>query len=189
MPMGPVTDRSRMLPPPPAIPAPTPRFEIPQPQQATQPVARDRSSRARSRSMAAILALVALVAGIPLVFFSAPESIVRLWPASASLYNALGMPVNTRGFKIIATHTQEMNNTVPVIAIKGQIINETDRDMPVPKVRLAVRDQAGKELYHWTVLADQHHLGPRQQGTFSARLESPPSDAYDLEVRFAKTDE
>jgi hypothetical protein len=188
MPSGPVTDRSRMLPAPSSMPAPNPRFEIPQAQPMSPPVASDRQ-RARSRSMAGILALVAFVAGIPLLFFSAPESIVKLWPASASLYNALGMPVNTRGFKIIATHTQEMNNTVPVIAIKGQIINETDRDLTVPRVRLAVRDQAGKELYHWTVLADQRHLGARQQGTFSARLESPPSDAYDLEVRFAKQDE
>ncbi len=187
MPSGPVTDRSRMLPAP-SIPAPTPRFEIPQPQQMSPPASSDRQ-RARSRSMAGILALVAFVAGIPLLFFSAPESIVKLWPASASLYNALGMPVNTRGFKIVATHTQEMNNTVPVIAIKGEIINETDRDLPVPRVRLAVRDQAGKELYHWTVLADQRHLGPKEKGTFAARLESPPSDAYDLEVRFAKKDE
>jgi hypothetical protein len=145
--------------------------------------------RARSRSMAGILALVALIAGFPLLFFSLPEQVVQLWPQSASLYEWLGQPVNARGFKIIASYNQELNNTVPVIAIKGRIINETDRELPVPKVRLAVRDARKRELYHWIVAADQERLGGHEEGTFSARLESPPPDAHDLEVRFVKAGE
>lgn len=195
MPAGPVTDRSRMLPPPSApIAQPMPRFEIPPPVQPASRAPfpgfgmRDRLS-ARSRSMSGIVALVALIAGFPLMFFTLPTEIVKLWPESASLYEWLGMPVNARGFKIIATHTQELNNAVPVISIKGQIINETNRELAVPKIRLAVRDQAGKELYHWTVLADQQRLGPHAEGSFTARLESPPPDAADLEVRFAKAGE
>lgn len=127
--------------------------------------------------------------GALLLFFSLPNEIARIWPASASVYEAMGIEVNVRGFKIIANHSQELNNSVPVIVIDGKIINETDRALDVPKVRLAVRDTAGKEIYHWTVLADQARLGPREEGTFKARLESPPADAADLEVRFAKTDE
>lgn len=191
MPAGPVTDKSRMLPPPPgSIAQPLPRFEMPHtPPPPMGGSALGERLRARSRSMAGIFALIALVAGFPLLFFSLPEEIVQIWPESASLYEWLGTPVNARGFKIIATHSQELNNTVPVIAIKGQIINETDRELAVPKIRLAVRDQRGRELYHWTVLADQQRLGPREEGTFSARLESPPPDAADLEVRFAKAGE
>jgi predicted Zn finger-like uncharacterized protein len=188
-PAGPVTDKSRMLPPPPgSIAQPVPRFEIPPPPPMPHTPAGDRQ-RARSRSLAGLMVLLAFLAGFLLLFLYMPNEIAQLWPESASLYEALGMPVNTRGFKIIATHTQELDKSVPVIAIKGQIINETDRELAVPKVRLAVRDQSGKELYHWTVLADQQRLGPREQGTFSARLESPPGEAYDLEVRFAKTGE
>jgi len=200
-PAGPVTDKSRMLPPPPgSIAQPLPRFEIPAP--LTHPSSPSSSPsvsipgfgvsdrlRARSRSMAGIFALVALVAGFPLLFFSLPEEIVQLWPESASLYEWLDMPVNARGFKIIATHSQEMNGSVPTIAIKGQIINETDRELAVPKIRLSVRDKDQKELYHWTVLADQQRLGPHEEGSFTARLESPPPDAADLEVRFAKAGE
>ena len=187
-PSGPVTDKSRMLPPPPgAIPQPVPRFEVPPPPPSASPFG-DRQ-RARSRSLAGVMVLLATVAGFLLFFIYMPETIARVWPESASLYEALGMPVNLRGFKIIATHTQELDNTGPVIAIKGRIINETDRELAVPKVRLAVRDQSGKEIYHWTVLADQQRLGPREEGSFSARLESPPADAVDLEVRFAKAGE
>ena len=96
------------------------------------------------------------------------------------------MPVNTRGFKIIASHSQELDNTVPVIAIKGQIINETDRELAVPKVRLAVRDQGGQGNLSLDGPRRSVALGPHEQGTFSARLESPPAEAADLEVRFAK---
>jgi predicted Zn finger-like uncharacterized protein len=176
------------------------RFEIPAP--LTHPPSPSSSSsrsipgfgvsdrvRTRSRSMIGIVALVALVAGFPLLFFLLPQEIVRLWPESASLYDWLDMPVNARGFKIIATHSQEMNGSVPTIAIKGQIINETDRELEVPKIRLSVRDKDKRELYHWTVLADQQKLGPREEGSFTARLESPPPDAADLEVRFAKAGE
>ena len=189
-PAGPVTDKSRMLPAPSgSISQPIPRFEVPPPLSRTGGPGMTDRLRARSRSMAGILALVALVAGLPLLFFSLPEEIVQIWPESASLYEWLGRPVNARGFKIIATHTQELNNTVPVISIKGQIINETDRDLAVPKVRLAVRDARGRELYHWIVAADQDRLGGHEEGTFSARLESPPADAHDLEVRFVKAGE
>ena len=177
-----------LAPPPGSIAQPVPRFEIPPPPPiAATPVA-DRQ-RARSRSLAGLSILFAFLAGFVLLFLYMPTEIAQVWPESATLYEALGMPVNTVGFKIVASHTQELDKTVPVIAIKGQIINETDRERAVPKVRLAVRDQSGKEIYHWTVLADQQRLGPREQGTFSARLESPPAEAADLEVRFARPGE
>jgi predicted Zn finger-like uncharacterized protein len=203
MPSGPVTDRSRMLPAPSSsgtLAEPLPRFDIPPPPpprpmptgMPPPPQAAATATRrqhARSRSMLLMMAGGATFVGALLLFFTLPNEIARIWPGAASIYGALGMDVNVVGFKIIATQKNELNNSVPVIAISGQIINETDRELDVPKVRLAVRDQAGKEIYHWTVLADQSRLGPRQQGTFSARLESPPSDAVDLEVRFAKVDE
>ena len=180
--------------PAPSVLQPPPRFEIPHPQpMSTMPppgaVASSNRQRARSRSMMMMMVGSATLVGALLLFFSLPSDIARLWPASASVYSALGIEVNISGFKIIASHSQELNNSVPVIVINGQIINETDRELDVPKVRLAVRDQGGKEIYHWTVLADQSRLGPREKGTFKARLESPPADAADLEVRFAKVDE
>jgi len=179
-----------MLPPPPgSIPQPVPRFEIPPPPPMTGTPFGGERQRARARSLAGMMVLMAFLAGFILLFLYMSNTIAQIWPESASLYEAIGIPVNTRGFKIIASHSQELDSTGPVIAIKGQIINETDRELAVPKVRLAVRDQSGREIYHWTVLADQQRLGPREQGTFSARLESPPSEAYDLEVRFAKNGE
>lgn len=139
-----------------------------------------------------MLGLVAALAALSLflvVFFSLPNEIATYWPQTAGVYNALGFEVNRRGFKIIATQSQEFSNSIPIIVIKGDLVNETDRDLVVPPVRISVRDHAKKELHSWIVRADQEHVGPRGKGTFSARLESPPTDAVDLEVRFAREGE
>lgn len=146
--------------------------------------------RARSRGFIGLVAALATLSLALVVFFSIPpQDMVAYWPQSAGVYNALGIQVNKSGFKIIATQTQELANSIPIIVIKGELINETDRELEVPPVRIAVRDRGKKELHHWIVRAEQDHVGPRGKGSFSARLESPPADAVDLEVRFAREGE
>jgi hypothetical protein len=174
------------------------RFEVPQqpdfePLSAPEPMMPQpypqERGKARTRGMAGLMVMLAGVALFLTVFLSLPNEIATFWPQTASVYSALGIEVNKSGFKIVATQTQELANSIPIIVIKGEIINETDRDRDVPSVRLSVRDRAGKELHAWVVRADQDSLGPRAKGTFSARLESPPADAFDLEVRFAREGE
>jgi len=197
---GPITDRSRMLGPPPAEPAmhSLPRFEAPSPPKSFEALSASQDSmsaqfsnrrRERSRGMTGLVIVLASFALFLLVFLSLPNEIATYWPQTASLYNALGYEVNKSGFRIVATQTQELANSIPIIVIKGQIINETGRELTVPSVRLSIRDRAGRELHNWIVRADQDRLGPRGEGSFSARLESPPADAYDLEVRFAREGE
>ena len=200
---GPITDRSRMLGPPPSaepsFPS-LPQFEVPPPQSfeplsvppeqmaaPQNPFGEHR--RARSRGMAGLMVILAALSLFLVVFFSLPNEIATYWPQTASLYNALGMQVNKSGFTIKATQTQEVANSIPIIVIKGELINETDRDLPVPSVRIAVRDRNKRELHSWIVRPDQEHVGARGKGSFSARLESPPADAVDLEVRFVREGE
>lgn len=123
------------------------------------------------------------------VFFSLPNDIARYWPQTASIYNALGYQVNTRGFEIVATQSTEIANSLQIIVIKGELRNVTERELPAPSVRIAVRDRHQKELHHWIVRPDQESVGPRGKGTFSARLESPPADAVDIQFRLAREGE
>ena len=123
------------------------------------------------------------------VFFSMSEDIARNWPQTASLYNALGYNVNTKGFEIVATQSEEYANSLRIIVIKGELVNVTGRELPTPSVRIAVRDRHEKELHHWIVKPDQESVGPRGKGSFSARLESPPADAVDIQFRLAKEGE
>lgn len=201
--VGPITDRSRMLGPPPSEPSfpPLPNFDVP-PQQPFEPLSsppeqmvpqstmpRREPRTARSRGMVGLMVGLGALSLLLVVFFSLPREISGLLPQTIGIYNALGIEVNKSGFKIIATQTQEVANSIPIIVIKGELVNETDTELEVPSVRIAVRDRAKRELHHWIVKADQELVGPRGKGSFSARLENPPADAVDLEVRFAREGE
>jgi hypothetical protein len=188
VPHGPVTDKSRMLPPPPgSISQPIPRVQAP-PIPEPPPTVRDDAQRASSRRWAAVLLLAALVVGGSWVVAFMRTEVATLFPPAASLYSWLGVPVNTRGFDIKASTSQELANGVPVIAIKGEITNITDRELPVPKLNLRVLDQNKRELYRWTMMPDQPRLAGHQSQSFTTRLESPPADTADIEIRLAKPD-
>jgi predicted Zn finger-like uncharacterized protein len=186
VPHGPVTDKSRMLPPPPgSISQPIPRVQSPA---IEAPSPRDDAQRASSRRAVAWLILVAFVAATAWATVSLRKEIATVFPPAARAYAWFGVPVNTRGFDIVARTSQELANGVPVIAIKGEIINVTDREQPVPKLNLRVLDQNKRELYRWMVLPDQPKLAGHQRESFSARLESPPADTAEIEIRLAKPD-
>lgn len=111
--------------------------------------------------------------------------VVRLLPQTASLYAAIGMPVNLRGLSLddLSTAT-EMHEGVPILVVRGKIINVTGAITEVPRLKLVVRDAARREIYSWTVAASAARLLPYQTTDFSSRLASPPAGSKDVMVRF-----
>ena len=111
--------------------------------------------------------------------------VVRLLPQTASLYAAVGMPVNLRGLSLddLSTAT-EMHEGVPILVVRGKIINVTGAITEVPRLKLVVRDAARREIYSWTVGASAARLLPYQTTDFSSRLASPPAGSKDVMVRF-----
>ncbi|HET7679704.1 MAG TPA: DUF3426 domain-containing protein [Xanthobacteraceae bacterium] len=130
---------------------------------------------------AAILVLLALNAGI--VGWRA--DIVRLLPQTASLYAAVGLPVNLRGlsFENVRMSRSE-HEGVGVLIVEGSIVNVTARPLEVPRLRLAVRNDAKNEIYAWTMQPPRSVLGPGDTLPFRSRLASPPADAREVQVRF-----
>ena len=201
--VGPITDRSRMLGPPPEPehdpqpdnyagvfdvrpgPAYEPLSAPPEQLVPRQPMPAREQGSARYRGMVGLVAGAGLFSLLLVVFFSLPREIAAMLPQTVGIYNALGIEVNKTGFRIEATQSQEIANSILIIAIKGELINETDSELQAPSVRIAVRDKAGKELHHWIVKSDRDMVGPRGKAPFSARLESPPPDSFDLEFRIA----
>lgn len=156
VPHGPVTDKSRMLPPPPgSISQPIPRVQSP----VVEPpvAARDDAQRASSRRAVAWLILVAFVAALAWASVSLRTEIATLSPLAARAYAWLGVRVNTVGFDIVAKTSQELANGVPVIVIKGEVINVTDRERPVPKLNLRVLDQNKRELHPPSIACKNSH--------------------------------
>jgi predicted Zn finger-like uncharacterized protein len=111
--------------------------------------------------------------------------IVRVLPQTASLFAAIGLPVNLRGLSFAnVTSARELQEDVSVLVVEGAIANKTAASIDVPRLRLAVRNQGGGEIYIWTALPDRSTLGPGETLPFRSRLASPPAEGRDVVVRF-----
>jgi hypothetical protein len=130
---------------------------------------------------AAIVVLVAVLGGI--VF--GRSKIVQIAPQTASLFSAIGLPVNLRGlvFENVRT-TGEVHEGVPVLIVEGTIANVADKTVEVPRLRFAMRNRGGQEIYAWTSVTGRSILSPGETATFRTRLASPPSEGREVVVRF-----
>lgn len=132
----------------------------------------------------ALAATIVLFAGLSVHF---RLNIVKMLPGSAQLYAQLGMPVNVRGMSFAnVVYKHDFENGLPILAIKGEVINLTDQQQVLPRVRFGLLDKTDQELYHWTVRVDKKPIGPNARVKFVTRLASPPKGAEGLIVRFAK---
>ena len=129
----------------------------------------------------AILTLVA----VNLMLIGWRSNVVRWLPQTASLYAAIGLPVNLRGLIFADVTTErETRDGVEVLLIQGTIVNDAKRAVEVPRLRFSVRYPSGYEVYSWTALPTRNVLLPGETLPFSSRLASPPREGDRVEVRF-----
>lgn len=135
--------------------------------------------------MPSLPALIAVLGGVILVLFAARSQIVRYAPQTASFYELLGMPVNLRGldFENIRV-TRDIQDGIPVLVVEGKIVSATKGIAEVPRLRFALHDQAGKEIYTWTMMPSRTLLASGETLPFRSRLASPPAESRDVSIRF-----
>jgi predicted Zn finger-like uncharacterized protein len=135
----------------------------------------------RSMWTSGILTLIAL----NLMLIGWRSDVVRWLPQTASLYAAIGLPVNLRGLVFANVTTErETNDGVEVLVVQGTIVNTLKRPVEVPRLRFSVRYQSGYEVYSWTALPNRNVLLPGESLPFSTRLASPPREGDRVQVRF-----
>ena len=85
--------------------------------------------------------------------------------------------MNLRGlaFENIKT-SREIQEGVPILVVEGEIVGASRRRSEVPRLRFAVRDGAGGEIYAWTALPTRTVLPPGEPLPFRSRLASPPAE-------------
>lgn len=129
----------------------------------------------------AILAVVALDAAL----IAWRTQVVKAAPPTASLYAAIGLPVNLRGLSFMNVRTgSETHDGVQVLVLEGTVVNSSARVVEVPRLRFSVRNKAGQEIYTWTALPTRTILSPGESLPFRSRLASPPPETRDVLVRF-----
>jgi predicted Zn finger-like uncharacterized protein len=140
--------------------------------------ARRKQAHRSSRWTALILVLFAF--NVALV--GARSEVVRFFPQTASLFAAVGLPVNLRNLKFENLRiSKEAQEGLSSLIVEGTIISITSRPVEVPRLR----DTAGQEVYTWTALPGRSILGPGEKLDFRSRFVSPPDNAVDVMVRFA----
>lgn len=192
--------------PEPAIEPPVPAAEIAPQEPVSEPAAggispiRDFAppSSATAEPRAPLAPRLAIVAGwvglfavLLLIAFAAityRQHIASIWPQSTGVYNSLGLAVNASGLDFQKVdYRRETEDGQVVLAVSGEIVNTSSRQLPVPQtVRVTLSDSGKRELYHWTFKPSVTLLAPGQSAPFLTRLASPPSAARNLEVSFPK---
>ncbi|MGV8997407.1 MAG: zinc-ribbon domain-containing protein [Parvibaculaceae bacterium] len=152
----------------------------------------DVASMRRGRVVGAIgwVLLVLFVAGTIYSVVQYRREIAAFWPSTAKLYEAAGAPINLVGFELTkVTYERQDENGLPVLAIKGEVVNVSGETKRVPRIRVGLRDENQQELYHWTFALPESELKSAAKAEFTTRLSSPPAGARDLEVRFVEPNE
>lgn len=149
--------------------------------------ARKRSRLGHALRRAGTLAILLAIAASLFVF---REALARAYPGAASLYATIGLPVNLRGLAfedVTTSHSTE--GKALVLVIEGTIRNVTDKEAAVPRLRLAIRDDKGVELYSWSAATAHNVLSAGQILAFKSCLASPPVDGRSVAVRFLRPDD
>ena len=132
--------------------------------------------------IAAVVLLLAVVAG-GLLFRT---EIVKLAPAMAGVYSALGMGVNVVGLEFSEVSTlMSRRGDSDVISVTATIRGVEARRVVVPPVVVSLLDAKGASLYQWSVMPPAPDVEPGEAVAFSAELASPPKGATQLRLGFA----
>ncbi len=146
--------------------------------------------RAKFRRLAGWASL-ALCAAAPVAFAAlAPETVVMAAPATITSYEKLGYDINVYGLEI--GHITQQNQLVDgqrQYIVKGDVTNPSSEMHKIPWLRFALMDEAGHELYSWTLDTVSRPLHPGEKTMFNTRISAPPEHGTTLQIRFAHANE
>lgn len=111
--------------------------------------------------------------------------IARTVPGAAALYRLAGLPDPAPPLPVVGDLKSVM--TPEGLAVEGTLTNPRHTRMPLPRLRLTLRDEADAPLASWMALPPKASLAPGETITFTSHLDKPPAAGHDLAVSFAGT--
>jgi predicted Zn finger-like uncharacterized protein len=141
--------------------------------------------RLQSKRMSRWTAIILVLFAFNVALIGARSEVVRYLPQTASLFAAVGLPVNLRNLRFDQVKiTKEAQDGVNILIIEGLIVNTANKPTDVPRLRFSARNASGQDVYSWTALPSRGILGANESMEFRSRLAAPPADATDVMVRF-----
>jgi predicted Zn finger-like uncharacterized protein len=148
-------------------------------------VSRTPASPERRKSSVGLPTACAAMGALAVALLVWRADVVRLLPQSAAFYRMVGFEVNLRGlaFKDVKLSSETVDGK-QVLVIEGVIVGEGRKPLEIPRLRFAVRDAQGAEIYAWNSVLEQTVLRPGERAFFKSRLASPPPEGRNIDVRF-----
>jgi predicted Zn finger-like uncharacterized protein len=144
-----------------------------------------KAKRQKSKRMSRWTAVILVLFAFNVALIGARSDVVRYLPQTASLFAAIGLPVNLRNLKFENVKiVKEGQDGVSILIIEGIITNTANKPTDVPRLRFAARNAGGQDVYTWSARPSRDVLGPKESMEFQSRLAAPPADATDVMVRF-----
>jgi predicted Zn finger-like uncharacterized protein len=172
-------------------PAPSPTelkaTELPRAYRArVEETKRVREAAASGAVWAAIAAVFLLVVGAAVVF---RIDVVKAFPRTASLYAAVGLPVNQVGLTIERIQAQPaLQDGRAALMVTGVVRNIRSKAVVSPPLQIALLDKVGKRVATKTARVPDAKVPPGGLRIFSVAMLDPPASAVDVEVTFAPAD-
>jgi len=182
-------DSPPLVPPIDHMPIPEPAAQPePDPADSESFIARRRrlqSKRQKSRRTSRWTAVVLVLFAFNVALIGARSEVVRYLPQTASLFAAIGLPVNLRQLDFQDVRiTRETENGVSILMVNGKVVSKASKPLEVPRLRFAARNASGQEIYTWTARPERSILPPGETMEFHTSLAKPPAEATDVMVRF-----
>ncbi len=134
-----------------------------------------------------LLILVLLGLGVAGGYFFR-ERIMTEWPKTAQIYELIGLPSKVVGAGLELSNVnftrQDDASGQPVIQVRGDIFNKTDKDIALPPLKVALQDDSGKLLFDWTFAVEQTTIRPGETISFHTETKNPPVEATKLTITF-----
>jgi predicted Zn finger-like uncharacterized protein len=159
----------------PATSEPTPRmWPIAAPDQT-----RDRGSASLVGWLVGVLVILLVASAV-----IGRNEIVAGFPASATIYNKLGLSI-TPGLQFEGVTSKRVEEGgVAVLVVEGAIVNLSAQERRVPPIRITLLDGGGRRLQQELFSAKDAALDAGGKTSFSGRLVNPAEQARNFSVTF-----
>jgi hypothetical protein len=135
------------------------------------------------------LVLALVVASVIGTFVLAPSAVVSALPGAARLYTLFGAPVGPAGLAFEGVrYGWTSEGGLDVLEVQGEVVNNTSRPVAVPTLVIALQDERGNEVSHWTTEATEQDLAAGEHAPFLRQIPAPPNNVRSVKVHFAKHD-
>jgi hypothetical protein len=126
-----------------------------------------------------------MISGVALAVVTLRSEIMATLPGTTSLYRAIGFDVAESGIDFAdVSYRWTVAQGKPMIEVKGQVVNITDRRLTVPRVLINVRDADNSDAVKVTASVPTETLAPRESASFTLEFVSPPKNISQIELEF-----